>query len=167
MVTGVDTVTFTHTFEQLLRVGTEHPPEHRILISQIVSQLLHMTMLERIRSKPDQQLLISQRTIQYLEQHYTERISIDALAAELYLSASHLIREFRKETGTTPHAYLENYRLSHAEQLLRFTRIPIAEIARRTGFCSASHFISRFRNHLGIAPAAYRRKITQDSVIPY
>lgn len=158
VVTGADTAKLSLCFEYLITIYHERPANYLLQSSREISNLLHLAGLELMLEKAKERQNLSGRVITYIEQHCTEQITIESVAKALYLSTSHLIREFRKETGSTPHAYLMECRIANAEQLLRHTATSIEEIARSTGFCSSSHLISAFRRLRGMTPAAYRRK---------
>jgi AraC-like DNA-binding protein len=82
-------------------------------------------------------------------------ISLGELAAEAGLSAYHLLRVFKRETGLPPHQYHLNLRLERGRQLLR-AGCGIAEAATRTGFADQSHFTRGFRRFFGVTPGHYR-----------
>ena len=82
--------------------------------------------------------------------------NIDALAAELALHRTTLQRLFRKELNTTPLSYLTQCRIQHALDLLRTTRLPVAEIASRSGFLQSNYFCRVIRHHCGKTPEQYR-----------
>lgn len=83
--------------------------------------------------------------------------SIEALARECGLSSSHFMRLFRRSMRVTAGRFLEQVRISRASDLLRSSRIPIADIARSCGFYDHSAFVKRFRLHTGVTPLAYRK----------
>ena len=87
-----------------------------------------------------------------------ERI-IEANAQALFVSTAHFIRAFKKETGLTPHQYLNRYRLVVATQLLEYSDRRVEEIAAEVGFSSSSHFISSFRRQYGCTPLHYREQL--------
>lgn len=120
-----------------------------------MSELLHRAAAE-LAAGGQESARVSERVIAYLERHYDRPLRLEEAANALYLSTAYMIRQFRKETGRTPHAYLNEYRLLRAEQLLQFTDWPIGEIAAQTGFSSASHFIRLFHESRGMTPAAAR-----------
>ena len=59
------------------------------------------------------------RAKSYLEENYMENVSLTDLAAFAHMSRFHLIRVFKKHTGLSPHAYLEQIRINHAKELLK------------------------------------------------
>lgn len=158
---GVNTAKFPPIFEHIMTIFRERPADYRLQISRQISNLLHLAGLELVRGNNHGEIRLSERVISCIEQNYASPITIESIAKELFLSTSHLIREFRREMGYTPHAYLTEYRIANAEQLLRFTAMSVDDIASRTGFCSASHLINAFHKSRGMTPAAYRRKSRQ------
>lgn len=91
---------------------------------------------------------------QYLEENYTQNVSLDEMAALANLSPYYLIRVFRSEVGLPPHAYLEQVRIHRARQFLR-TGAPLADVAFNTGFVDQSHFTRHFKKLVGITPGQY------------
>ena len=94
--------------------------------------------------------------LQYIEVHYTEEVTLEALAGSAGVSKSECLRCFKATLQTTPYKYLMDYRLSKASQLLRETDLPISEIAIRTGFNGQSYFGKCFREKMGCSPREYR-----------
>ncbi len=99
---------------------------------------------------------MAERTITYINEHFSRDVSISELAALAGLSQYHFIRTFKKETGFTPHEYLVNTRLATARYLLKNTRLPVKDICFNTGFSCESVFCSAFKKHQGMTPAQYR-----------
>ena len=95
--------------------------------------------------------------LQYIERHYGENISLQALAASANVSISECLRCFHVTMQTTPHKYLMEYRLSKAADLLRQTDEAIGCIAERVGFHHNSHFGKCFKEKTGMSPREYRK----------
>lgn len=70
---------------------------------------------------------------------------------------SYLCRSFKKYVGMTPVEYINNARLTYAENLLLNTDRPIIEICMEAGFENLSNFYERFRERLGTTPQRYRK----------
>ena len=98
------------------------------------------------------------KLLHYIEEHYPEKITLDMLADVAGLSPKYLCRAFARLTGKTPLAYLNEYRLDCACELLRNTDEPILSIATSCGFNDQSYFVKHFRQNRGITPGAYRRQ---------
>ena len=86
--------------------------------------------------------------------------SIAELAKEAALSRSAFFERFSREVGIAPMAYLLNWRMALAKDLLRRNG-GVAEVAERVGYRSASSFSVAFTRHVGVAPARYAREVTE------
>lgn len=95
--------------------------------------------------------------MRYMREHYSEPLMLSDLTKFSGLSQSYLIRAFRKDTGSTPHEYLLNYRLEKAMEMLRETAEPIETISDRCGFNSTSHFARAFKKTTDLTPSEFRK----------
>jgi AraC family transcriptional regulator of adaptative response / DNA-3-methyladenine glycosylase II len=82
---------------------------------------------------------------------------LDALAAELGVSARHLRRAVHKELGVTPLELWATRRLALARELLLDTELPITELAFACGFGSIRRFNAAFAARYGRAPQELRK----------
>ncbi|WP_030965967.1 GlxA family transcriptional regulator [Streptomyces sp. NRRL S-378] len=89
-----------------------------------------------------------------------EPLPVAELARRAVMSKRSFARRFTAATGTTPHAWLRNLRLSSAEELLETTDLPVEEIARRVGYGSAAVLREQFVRRRGVPPRSYRRSFT-------
>ena len=85
-------------------------------------------------------------------------LSIDDIIENMNYSHCHIIRLFKKETGTTPSQYFLKIKLNYARSLLETTNLSVPEIASFVGFSSLGHFTKVFKNQYSLPPANYRRK---------
>lgn len=92
--------------------------------------------------------------------HLHEPLPVAELARRAAMSKRSFARRFTAATGTTPHAWLRNLRLSGAEELLETTDLPVEEIARRVGYGSAAVLREQFVRRRGVPPRSYRRSFT-------
>ncbi|MEV8313960.1 helix-turn-helix domain-containing protein [Streptomyces sp. NPDC059900] len=90
-----------------------------------------------------------------------EPLPVAELARRALMSRRSFARRFTAATGTTPHAWLVNLRLSSAEELLETTELPVEEIARRVGYGSAAVLREQFVRRRGVPPRSYRRAFTR------
>ncbi|HIQ74493.1 MAG TPA: PocR ligand-binding domain-containing protein [Candidatus Cottocaccamicrobium excrementipullorum] len=93
----------------------------------------------------------------YLEENYTEEITIDLLCRMFHMSRASLTGEFRQAWGTSIHQYVMKLRLDQAEILLNRPGLSIGEIAERCGFSDPNYFTRAFRKRYGAAPSQYRK----------
>lgn len=97
-----------------------------------------------------------QKILRYVEQHYSEDLTLADLAESANISKSECSRCFHYSMNTTPYKYLTEYRLSKAVQLLKNTEDPIGDISANVGFRQVSHFGKCFREKTGYSPREYR-----------
>lgn len=101
----------------------------------------------------DRQLL---QVTDYINNHLTQSIKLEDLAASLGISQFHFSRLFKQSTGISPHQYVMQQRIERAKQLLTKEDISIADVALECGFNSQSHLGKYFRQLVGMTPKAYR-----------
>ena len=87
---------------------------------------------------------------------FAEPLGVDDMAAAAGLSRAHFSREFRREFGVPPHAYLLTRRLERAAALLPNTDRSVAEICLAVGLTSVGSFTTSFKRAFGRTPTAYR-----------
>ncbi|MFJ9812869.1 GlxA family transcriptional regulator [Streptomyces sp. NPDC101158] len=92
--------------------------------------------------------------------HLHEPLPITELARRAMMSRRTFARRFTAATGSTPHAWLRELRLSRAEELLETTDLPVEEIAHRVGYASAAVLREQFVRRRGVPPRSYRRAFT-------
>ncbi|GAB3425489.1 helix-turn-helix domain-containing protein [Flindersiella endophytica] len=97
-----------------------------------------------------------QATLEFIGDHYPERLDLTTLARAVHLSPKRLAHCFREALGVTPMAYLRRYRLERAREQLIATDLPITQIAYSTGFQEPAHFSRTFRTHFGISARTVR-----------
>ena len=93
------------------------------------------------------------RVVEYLHRRYSEKVTVEEMAAVAAISLSHFSRVFRKETGFSPMDYLINLRLGKARRLLVAGEPCVTSVALRCGFASHSHFTDSFRKRFGCPPS--------------
>jgi AraC-like DNA-binding protein/quercetin dioxygenase-like cupin family protein len=86
------------------------------------------------------------------------RSSLEAIAAEVEVTAFHLVRAFRRVAGVSPHQYLVQLRIAHARRLLAAGTAP-SIAAAMTGFADQSHLTAQFKRYVGITPGRYQRGV--------
>ncbi len=99
--------------------------------------------------------------IQYMEEHYSEELTLDMIADSTYVSKSVCLRCFRQVIGTTPIRYLVQYRIEKAAERLTASDDKANEIAISCGFSDISYFSKCFRELKGLSPLEYRKSFTK------
>jgi AraC family transcriptional regulator len=94
----------------------------------------------------------------FIEENLERPITLSDLAAVVNVSRFHFARLFKRSTGMTAIAYVEQCRLRRAQSLIAGSDIPLSQIALIAGFADQSHFTRRFHKHFGRTPAAFARE---------
>lgn len=106
---------------------------------------------------PSHQQQLLYKMIDFIEQHYEGDCSLHQAAKALGYDYAYLSRTFSALLGTSYTAYLQDYRLTKATQLLDETSLPISQIATRAGFGSLHAFNETFHRYLETTPTEYRQ----------
>lgn len=95
--------------------------------------------------------------LKYVEEHYTEKLTIDDMAKLTFYSKSHFMKFFKVHMGTGFTDYLNDYRLTMAARLLKSSDESILMIAEESGFDNLSYFNRIFKRKYGVSPGSYRK----------
>lgn len=94
------------------------------------------------------------RALRHIEQRFAEPVTLQDLAEVAGLNLFTLIKQFRRETGRTPHRHLCAVRVRAAQDLLSEGLTP-AVAAVEAGFFDQSHLARHFKRHCGTTPGRY------------
>lgn len=115
---------------------------------------MHMKELHKTR-------IVSQhikKCIEYIYNNLHEPLTIRSISRQMGLNPSYLSTLFKKETGSTIHAFIQGVRLDTAAEMLKNTEYPYALVSNTLCFSSQSHFTKLFRERTGLTPREYRLK---------
>ena len=93
----------------------------------------------------------------YMEEHLSERLSLEQTAEEAGLSPAYFSQLFKQETGVTFSEYLTDLRIRRAKELLLQSDETIAAIMEAVGYRDIKHFRNVFVERVGVTPAKYRK----------
>src|SRR4030081_1956458 len=99
------------------------------------------------------------RAIERLRSNSDADVSLDALASDAGLSRFHFCRAFKESTGLSPHAWLRQYRLEQAMNMLRDTDASVVSVAAALGYSTQTAFAAAFRKLTGETPSDWRRRM--------
>lgn len=95
----------------------------------------------------------------YLTAHLDERCTLQELSLRFHMPLTSMKSCFKGVFGMSINAYLREYRLQAAAELLRASSLPIGDIAMRVGYESHSKFAEAFQKKFGQTPARYRKTL--------
>lgn len=144
--------------------GTEMSCYEKIYRKGLVLQLLYHITQEGVAEKNAILRLNNQKNIerlkgvlQFIENHYMEKLSQAEIADKFYFSKEYFARFFKKHTGMTFIEYLTKYRLQKARMQLMASNFGILEIALNNGFSDDRRLILAFKQEYGTTPFQYRK----------
>ena len=95
------------------------------------------------------------KIVQYLKDNYDRKITLDDVAAHVYLSRSYVSSIFKKEMGITIYRYIAKLRMNAAITLLNTSNYNVNEISEFVGYNDRRTFTEAFKKHFGISPTHF------------
>ena len=153
---------FSHLWEETDsdRYGADLMREN--IVSLILVQLNRLTDKDSVHHFEEvthSSKAVSQ-VVDYINLHYGEQLSLDMLAAQVFVSKYHLSHEFNRQVGTSDYRYIQKKRLLIARQLLAQGNKP-NQIYLQCGFKDYAGFYRAFKNEYGVAPREYATNTDQ------
>lgn len=100
----------------------------------------------------------------YVDDHYTESLTLSLLAERFHVSTSYLSRSFKKKTNQNLISYITDLRMAAARNLLLKNKCSVADVAFQVGYDDYSYFGNIFRRHFGVSPREFQKKAGKESV---
>lgn len=126
-----------------------------VIFMQILSRLARYTENSLPKEEPNYLL---RPVLQYLNAHFCENITVEALVKKSNMSPRSFFRHFKEAVGYTPYEYITKLRIQHASAMLLGTEKKLCEIALECGFCDGNHLSKVFTAVRGMPPARFRRR---------
>lgn len=98
--------------------------------------------------------------LDYIDNNYSEELSLEAVAKKAGFSKYHFSRLFKQYANTTFYDYLSNKRIAIATDLL-MKNVPVTDIAFQTGFNNLTTFCRCFKKITGCSPTQYKMKLAE------
>jgi AraC-like DNA-binding protein len=137
------------------------PPAYRARVRSLFSDLLLLIYRATLSGDADDHASGYRLSdvIDYIEDSYSDQLSLSDLAGILDCSPAYFSRMFSREVGVPPFEYINRVRVRHACSLLRSTQRSITEIAFEVGYNNVSFFNRYFRRIMQRTPREYRRYV--------
>ncbi|WP_219834110.1 AraC family transcriptional regulator [Paenibacillus sp. R14(2021)] len=101
--------------------------------------------------------------ITYVEEHLSEKLTVETMSGMLNLSYTHFLKTFKKALGMTFTDFVVFKRIKRAEQLLLTSDISIAEAAEAVGMSNLGHFYQLFNRLNDCSPKQFRDRLRADA----
>ncbi len=99
-----------------------------------------------------------ENTKAYIDNHFTQTISMEVLSSVACLSPFHLSRLFSSSEGLSITAYIQEKRISFTGNLLKTTDLSVLSVSSEAGFNTLSNFNKLFKRSTGFTPIEFRKK---------
>lgn len=113
---------------------------------------------ELICSMQNKDDYVIQKAKEYIHKNYRDDLTLNDVAAHVFLNGNYFSTLFKQKTGTAFRNYLRNFRIEKAKELLTTTNLRIYEIALKVGYNEHSHFVRAFKSVTGMSPGQYREE---------
>lgn len=127
------------------------------LMAHLIKHYRTEQMPKQAREAHNRYLALLERVKSHIAKNYQRRITTEELAGICYFSIEYFCRFFKRMTGRTALAYVNEYRIEKAAVLLSETDEPIGEIAARVGFEDLNYFSRVFKKIKKCSPNEYRK----------
>ena len=123
-------------------------------------QKLYCTAAEQIQEyNRNRNRLDISKIKKYLEDHYTEGLTLELTAATYYVSKEYLSKAFKSTVGKGFSEYLTELRMGRAKELILDYRIPLKDVGELVGYIDQAHFYKTFKKFYGKTPGEIRGSI--------
>lgn len=147
--------------EKIRQLSHRKTTGYPLMVTGLLMELLGrmLSMLDAAPAAPKEDMSRLRSVLQFIDQHYTEHITLSQCADLAGLSDSEFCRQFKRAMHCTLTGYIRQVRLQKsAAELLLHPEKSVSQIAYATGFSTTSYFISQFRAATGKTPLAYRQE---------
>ena len=134
------------------------PDGRRELLIALIYSYLSPIISSKITIKRPGTVSDAQRVFdicRYIGEHYKDKLTLEKLSREFFVSRSAIVRDFRLTLDMTVVEYITAFRIQKAKFLLK-QGARISDVAECCGFSSDSYFTKVFRDSTGLTPAAFR-----------
>lgn len=147
--------------DRLIRSGRESCPAAELYQRSLIASFLCSACEAFSRrtlplpAREEQELIPT--VLRYINEHFTEPISLDELCARFFISKFYLIRKFKEYTNATLYDYILSKRIGLARRLIR-QGVASTLVSQQCGFSDYSNFYKVFTAKTGMTPARFKAR---------
>lgn len=110
-------------------------------------------VVDSLNNKED---YVIRKAKEYIHNNYSDSITLNDIAAYVFLSPGYFSTLFKSQTGITFRQYLRDYRIQISKKLIRQGSYKIYEVASAVGYPEPSHFVRAFKEVTGVSPSEFK-----------
>lgn len=126
-------------------------------IRELLTNLINKSIEDISVRKEKRQSDVTEQIIRFIQQNYTKPLTLDDIAARVYLSPKYMCGIFKEEVGVTIFDYVTKIRMEKAKQLLIESDMHVHNIGTSIGYNNVQSFIRFFKKHFSLTPEQYRK----------
>ncbi|MDU7708648.1 MAG: AraC family transcriptional regulator [Clostridium sp.] len=130
-----------------------------LVTSNLINGILTELLLQTATNNADTFLIPDyiRQIVREIDKNFKSGLPLSYFEEFTHRSRYHILKEFKKYIGVTIHEYIITARISYAKELLKYSDLPVSEIAFEAGMNNVTHFINLFKAREGTTPLAYRK----------
>ena len=144
---------------EIIELNDKKSPDAEIMTSKLIVDLLTLSLTVK-NSAQQYDTALKQKLISvhnYIDDHFTEDLSLEKLSSEFYISKYYLTREYKRIYGKTIFQHIITARINYGKKLLRFSDKSVEEVAHLCGFNDQSYFARQFKKAENLTCFSYRK----------
>ena len=150
--------------QQAIRLGVTRFLLIKEALVTMTTRLDAQSQLRHQEEEPEEEQhgagsFIVNQAMAYIEEHYAEKLTLQAVADCCYVSQWHLSKLLNRHTGQSFYDILNTVRIQKAKELLLDPRLKIGEIGERVGYADTAHFARTFKKQEGMSANEYRNTL--------
>lgn len=154
-----DSAAVSDAITQIIKLHEVHTADASLITSRIITDLLTKAITTGSTGKENDSSSSNVKlnaVMSYIDEHFTEKLSLDEISSRFYISKYYLSHAFRKEFKTSIMQYVLTKRICLAKEMLRYSGDSIETVAAKCGISDASYFNKIFKKAEGITASQYR-----------
>lgn len=130
-----------------------------LVTSNLINGMLTELLLQTATNNADTFLIPDyiRQIVREIDKNFKSGLPLSYFEEFTHRSRYHILKEFKKYIGVTIHEYIITARISYAKELLKYSDLPVSEIAFESGMNNVTHFINLLKAREGTTPLAYRK----------
>jgi two-component system, response regulator YesN len=126
-------------------------------LSSVVQEIIYTFFQLVSDNNVNKETLIMMRVKKYIEEHYSDDITLETVASIAFMNPYYFSSFFKKQTKQNFKQYLTEIRMNHASRLLLHSDMLVYEIAEKVGYNNSRQFSDMFRRTFGKLPMDYKQ----------
>lgn len=131
---------------------TDSASELMTQLNEVLEEIV--SLISSSRASANRQIF--ETAVQYIKSNYNKNMTLDEVAAHVYISPYYFSHGFKSFTGMNFMEYLKKVRIEEAKKLLLTSKMSLKNVSKKVGYQDPNYFSRVFKNMVGIPPSDFR-----------